>query len=134
MGEDRRVTSLADRYGAPSPVGRRLALAAVALLVAAGAGWLAWATWFHATPAVQSEPLGFEVVDDNRATATVRVDLEEGVVATCTLRAYAEDHVTVGEVAFEPVDGRNEVTVRTDRRATTVTLLGCTAPGQPRPR
>ena len=56
------------------------------------------------------------------------------MVASCTLRAFAEDHSTVGELAFEPVDGRNEVTLRTERRATSVTLLGCTAPGQPRPR
>ena len=62
------------------------------------------------------------------------MSLEDDVVASCTLRAFADDHTTVGELAFEPVDGRNEVTVRTERRATSVTLLGCTAPGQPRPR
>ena len=49
-------------------------------------------------------------------------------MASCLLRAIAEDHTTVGEVAFEPVDGRNEVSVRTERRATSVELVGCTAP------
>ena len=44
------------------------------------------------------------------------------------------DHTTVGEVAFTPTDGLNEVVVRTERRATTVEKLGCTAPGQNRPR
>ena len=97
-------------------------------------GWLAWTTVFHATPAVSSEIGGWEVVDDGSVDAVVSVDLEEGVVASCLVRAYAADHSTVGEVAFEPVDGRNEVTVRTERRATSVTLLGCTAPDQPRPR
>ena len=106
----------------------------VASLVVVFGGWLVWATLFHASPAVESEPVAFEVLDENTARAVVSVSLEDGVVASCTLRAFAEDHSTVGELAFEPVDGRNDVTVRTERLATSVTLLGCTAPGQPRPR
>ncbi|QZY28539.1 DUF4307 domain-containing protein [Nocardioides coralli] len=128
------MTSLAERYGSPSRGRRRLGLVLVAAVVAVAAGWLAWATWFHATPAVQSDQLGYEVVDDNTAVAVVQVRLEDGVTASCRVRAFAEDHVTVGELAFEPEPGRNEVRVRTERRATNVTLLGCTAPGQPRPR
>jgi hypothetical protein len=98
------------------------------------AGWLTWTTLFHASPPVESQLAAYDIVDDNRATAVVSVSLDDGVVASCTLRALADDHSTVGELAFEPVDGRNEVTVRTERLATSVTLLGCTAPGQPRPR
>ncbi len=128
------TTDLSERYGAPSSSGRRIALATVGVVVLAFAGWLAWTALFHATPAVSSEIGGWEVVDDGTVETTVSVALEEGVVASCTLRAYAEDHSTVGEVAFEPVDGRNAVTLRTERRATSVTLIGCTAPGQPRPR
>lgn len=128
------TTDLSERYGAPSATGRRAVLAIVAVVVVAFAGWLTWTTFFHATPAVSSEIGGWEVVDDGTVEVTVSVALEEGVVASCSLRGYAEDHSTVGEVAFEPVDGRNEVTLRTERRATSVTLLGCTAPGQPRPR
>ncbi len=128
------TTDLAERYGAPSPVRRRIVVAVTVLAVAALAGWLVWTTLFHATPAVGSEMVGYDIVDENRATAVVSVSLEEGVVASCTLRALADDHSTVGELAFEPVDGRNDVTIRTERLATTVTLLGCTAPGQPRPR
>ena len=125
---------LADRYGTPSPVRRRVLAGAVVLVAAAAAGWLAWATWFHATPAVQSELVTWSVVDEHEASATVTVALEEGVTATCVVRALAEDHMTVGELAFAPTDGANEVAVRTDRRATSVTLVGCTAEGQPRPR
>ena len=128
------TTDLSERYGAPSTTGRRIALAAVGVVVLAFAGWLAWTTIFHATPAVSSQIGGWEVVDDGEVDVTVTVALEDGVVASCSVRAYAEDHTTVGEVAFEPTDGRNRVTLRTERRATSVTLLGCTAPGQPRPR
>ncbi|HYH33921.1 MAG TPA: DUF4307 domain-containing protein [Nocardioides sp.] len=125
---------LADRYGAPSPARRWLGLAVVGVLVAASLAWLAWTSWFHATPAVHSELVGYQVVDDHRARATVSVAVEDGVSASCVVRAVAADHMTVGEVAFEPVDGRNEVTLRTERRASAVTLTGCTAEGQPRPR
>jgi len=128
------TTDLDARYGSSSPVRRRVVAALVASLVVVFGGWLVWATLFHATPAVESELIAFEVLDENTARAVVGVSLEEGVVASCTLRAFAEDHSTVGELAFEPVDGRNDVIVRTERRATSVTLLGCTAPGQPRPR
>ena len=126
--------SLADRYGAPSPVRRRLLVGVVALVAVVALAWLAWTTVFHATPAVQSELETWAVVDEHAASATVSVALEDGVTATCVVRAIAEDHMTVGELAFEPTDGTNEVTVRTEREATSVDLVGCTAAGQPRPR
>ncbi len=128
------TTDLAQRYGAPTAARRRGLVALVVVVALVFGGWLAWTTVFHATPAVSSEIGGWDVVDDGSVDAVVSVNLEEGVVASCLVRAYAADHSTVGEVAFEPVDGRNEVTVRTERRATSVTLLGCTAPDQPRPR
>ena len=125
---------LAERYGTPSLVRRRVLVGVVAVVVVGFLGWLAWATWFHSTPAVDSELVTWSVVDEHEATATVSVTLEEGVAASCLVRAVAEDHMTVGELAFEPVDGTNEVSVRTEREATSVTLVGCTAEGQPRPR
>jgi hypothetical protein len=128
------MTDLADRYGVPSPVRRRLLVVAVVLVAAVFLGWLAWTAVFHASPSVESELTSYDVVDDGSAAAVVSVSLADGVVASCRIRAFADDHTTVGELAFEPVDGRNEVTLRTERRATSVTLLGCTAPGQPRPR
>ena len=128
------MTDLADRYGTPSPVRRRVVTLVLATVAAAFVGWLAWTAWFHSSPAVESELASFDIVDDNRATAVLEVDLEDDVVASCRVRAFADDHMIVGELAFEPVDGRNEVTVRTERRATSVERIGCTAPGQPRPR
>ena len=128
------MTDLADRYGVPSPVRRRVLVVTIAAVAAAALAWLAWTAWFHASPAVESELTSYDVVDDGSASAVVTVSLADDVTASCRIRAFAEDHSTVGELAFEPVDGRNEVTLRTERRATSVTLLGCTAPGQPRPR
>ena len=62
---------------------------------------------------------------------------DDDVEATCRLRAFAEDHTTVGELAFtpDPDAGRRQVVeIRTERRATSVESLGCTADGQKRPR
>ena len=125
---------LADRYGAPSPVRRRVLVGVVTAVALVFLGWLAWAAWFHSTPTVQSDLVTWRVVDEHEVSATVSVALEEGAGASCVVRAIAEDHTTVGELAFEPVDGSNEVSVRTEREATTVDLVGCTAAGQPRPR
>jgi hypothetical protein len=109
-------------------VGVAVALAVVSL------GWLGWTVWFHSTPAVTSDLVSFDVTSDHETLARLDVELGDGVEASCRLRAFAEDHTTVGELAFTPVDGTNEVVIRTERRATTVEKLGCTAPGQPRPR
>jgi hypothetical protein len=83
---------------------------------------------------VTSELVGYTVVDLHSATASVEVDLDDGVEARCLVRASAEDHTTVGELSFVPEPGRNEVEIRTEREATSVSLVGCTSDGQPQPR
>jgi hypothetical protein len=103
-------------------------------LAVVGLSWLAWTAWFHATPSVTSDLVTFDVTSDHETKARLDVGLGDGVEASCRLRAFAEDHTTVGEIEFTPVEGANEVVIRTERRATTVEKLGCTAPGQPRPR
>jgi hypothetical protein len=141
-GFDLRVvamTDLANRYGAPSPARRRALLVLVVLVAAAGLAWLAWAAIYESTPKVQSEFAGFVIVDDHTATAEFTVNRHDGDVrATCFLRAIADDHSIVGELteAIRPGSGKTrvKVTIRTERRATSVDLLGCAAPGQNRRR
>ena len=129
---------LADRYGAPAPWRRRATIAGSVALAVVFLVWLAWSVYEHATPQVTSELETFSVEDDHTATAVLVVTLADpDVKASCTLRAYAEDHTTVGEVTFtpDPSKGRRQVkTIRTERRATSVEKIGCTAPGQDRPR
>jgi hypothetical protein len=131
-------SDLTARYGAPSPWRRRIAIALGVLVSVVGLGWLLWIAAFHSTPAAKSELIGFKVVSDRETTATLQVTLDGGadsdVEATCRLRALAEDKTAVGELAFTPHHGDNEVTIRTERRATAVEKLGCTAEGQSRPR
>lgn len=128
-------TDLADRYGAPSPRRRQALVGVCVVLAAAFLGWLGWTIWDQSTPEVRSNLVGYRVVDEHHATATLEVRLaDDDVEASCTLRAYAEDHNVVGELVFVPQHGRNEEDVRTERRATSVELLGCTTAGQKRPR
>jgi hypothetical protein len=129
-------SDLGDRYGAPAPWRRRTLLAACVVLVAAFLGWLGWTIWSQSTPKVESDLVGYSIVDEHAAEATVQVRLADDTVeATCTLRAFAEDHTVVGELSFTPSgEGRVEETVRTERRATSVDLVGCTSAGQDRPR
>ncbi|MBA3782572.1 DUF4307 domain-containing protein [Nocardioides sp. InS609-2] len=127
-------TELADRYGAPTAGRRRLVVIAVVCVAAVCLGWLGWTAWFHVTPDVRSELVGFSVVSTHETTAEIDVSVDDAVDASCTVRAYSADHTTVGELTFEPVNGRNSVAVRTEREATSIENIGCTAPGQPRPR
>jgi hypothetical protein len=130
--------SLSDRYGAPAPWRRRALVAGCVVVALAFGVWLGWSTLSHSTPDVESELVGFDTVDEHTSTAVVEVDFEsDDVVATCLLRALAEDHSVVGELSFtaQADDGsRYEESVRTERLATSVELVGCTTPDQPRPR
>lgn len=130
--------ALAERYGASSPWRRRVALAVSAVVVAAFAAWVAWTVLDQTSPQVTSEIRTFEVTGEHNATAVVAVSLSApDVRASCTLRAFAADHSVVGELRFDPTDqgGRIQTRdIRTERRATSVDMVGCTAPGQNRPR
>ena len=135
------MTDLASRYGTPSPLLRPLVVVGVAILAAAGLGWLVWAMLSHGRPQVTSELVSFDVAAgqhrvDARFTVVRR---DSDVKASCLLRAYAADHAVVGELNVPVGPGRRTTatlarSVRTERRATAVDLVGCTAPDQPRPR
>ncbi len=130
---------MSDRYGAPSPARRAWVIAGSGLVGIAALGWLAWAVWFHSTPEVQSSLRGYDVVDVHRTTASVAVRTDDAAVeARCVVRAIGEDHSVVGEVDFT-VSGvagttTRDVSLRTEREATSVELVGCTTGEQSRPR
>ncbi len=129
--------TLEGRYGAPSPTRRRATVIASVALAVVFAGWLAWTVYEHSTPEVTSQLETFSVTDDHHVTAVLLVSLDDDVEASCTLRAYATDHTTVGELTFTPdpaLGRRQEQTIRTERRATSVESIGCTAPDQGQPR
>jgi hypothetical protein len=133
--------SLTERYGAPSPVVRRVLLLLVAVWAAASLVGLAWLILDEGDSSVQSGLVTWDVLDEHTVTTRVDVRLEgDDVVATCLLRAVAEDHTVVGELRFQVrasdlEDGNVlEREIRTERRATSVEAVGCTTADQQRPR
>jgi hypothetical protein len=130
--------ALAERYGAPSPWRRRALIGGSIALAVVFLGWLAWTAIVHATPEVESELVSFDIVDEHTTTARIAVDRsDETVRASCRVRAYAEDKTVVGELSWTPVGearAHDEVTIRTEREATSVELVGCTTEEQQRPR
>ncbi len=136
---DVSTDALADRYGTASPARRRTIIIASGVVGVVALVWLAWAAWFQSTPDVQSSIRSFDVVDSHTVNAEVVVKpRSKDVEASCLLRAFAVDHSVVGELNFK-VTGENTSTLRavqlrTEREATSVELVGCTAAGQSRPR
>jgi hypothetical protein len=120
-------------------MGRSLVVGVAVVFAIAGLAWVVWAIGFRATPVVHSQIVSYRVRGEHAVTATFSVVRDDrGVQASCQLRAVASDHAVVGEVNV-PV-GRTAAasatvrkSIRTDRRATTVDLVGCTAPGQKQP-
>ncbi len=133
------MTDLAYRYGMPSRTNRLVAAGLVGALLVSAAGFLGWTVLFHGDPEVQSQVMTFEVVSDHEVETLFQVvRANRTTEAVCRLQALGEDHAVVGELALAVTDGLEDQTlplsIRTERRATSVTSLGCTAPGQPRPR
>ena len=130
------MTDLADRYGATRRGSRRAVVAVTVLVAVAGLTWLGWAMLAHGRPLAQSDLNGFETVDQHTTTARFTVVRRDGdVEASCLLRAYAADHAVVGELDVTvgpggPTEQVLERSVRTERAATSVDIVGCVADGQ----
>ena len=135
MSEHPASDRIAQRYGGRSAWGRTAFLAAGGVLIAALIGWFVWAVWLHSHPKVGSSMDSWKLVGDNAVTITVDVHIYDATAhPTCSVMAYAEDHSTVGEHSFRPISGRQTITLRTERAATSVDWRGCTATGQKNPQ
>lgn len=134
------MSDLAHRYGSPPRARRSLVVAGVALLAAVGLAWLVWVILVHGRPLVTSELVSFRAASEHTVSARVTVvRRDDSVRASCLLQALASDHSVVGERTFavgatEATTATLDTSVRTERRATTVDLVGCTAEGQNQPR
>src|SRR4051812_10789795 len=93
--------TLSERYAAP-PAGRRPTTIAMVVVVAAAAlAWLTWASIAQATPKVESDLVGYDVVDAHSTTARVDVTVHDADShPTCIVQALASDHSIVGELTF----------------------------------
>jgi hypothetical protein len=131
---------MSQRYGAPSRIRSSLVIFISGLVGVVALGWLGWVIWTQSTPDVESSLKSYTVLSAHESRATVELRLKStDVHGSCLLRAYAEDHTVVGELNFAIPAGqgkRPDITrsIRTERRATAVSLVGCTTPNQSHPR
>jgi hypothetical protein len=130
------VTDLSERYGSPSGTRTKALVALVVVLVAAGLSWLAWVMLEHGRPEAQSALVSFSAEGEHAAVARFSVVRRSAdIEADCLLRAFAADHMIVGELNVtvgpgEPTTETLERTIRTEREATSVDLVGCSTDGQ----
>jgi hypothetical protein len=130
------VTDLSERYGSPSGTRTKALVALVVVLVAAGLSWLAWVMLEHGRPEAQSSLVSFSAEGEHAAVARFSVVRRSAdIEADCLLRAFAADHMIVGELNVtvgpgEPTTETLQRTIRTEREATSVDLVGCSTDGQ----
>jgi hypothetical protein len=123
--------TLAQRYGADRPRRRGPVIAAAAVLVTALLVWASWAAWFQDEPSIEANVTAYDVVSTHEVRVEVAVHFrDKDPHGSCLLRASARDHSIVGErnmTAAELRDARGSwISIRTERRATTATLVRCT--------
>jgi len=129
--DERVAQQMARRYGTDRPRRRGLLVALSALLATALLVWIAWAAWFRSEPAIEAQVFAYDVVDTHETRVKVDVRFrDERVEGGCLLRATAADHTIVGELNLTVAElreaGDDWISVRTEREATTVSLVRCT--------
>ena len=130
------ATELSERYGARSTSQRRVLVLVLGVLVTAFLVWLVWVMLVHGRPLARSEQISFRVLDENTAVTTLTViRRDRNVQALCLLQAQSADHAVVGQRSFtvgprQPATTTVRKTVRTEREATSVSVVGCQAEGQ----
>lgn len=122
--------TMAERYGTPSAAGRRGRYVVIAVLILLCLAWLLWAAWTHANQQVDGELTSFDVVSAHEVTVVFDVRRDSGDAVECTLQAKAADFAVVGEdVVLIPAGDAGtvtkELTLRTDREATSATVEAC---------
>jgi hypothetical protein len=133
------VTDLEQRYGSAG-WNRKVVIALIVVLAGAGLSWLAWVVLELGRPDARADLISYEVTGTHSAHArfvVVRRDAE--VAASCLLRALAADHTIVGERDVpvgpgEPTTTTVRRTIRTERLATSVLMVGCVTDEQTRRR
>ncbi len=93
--------------------------------------WLGWAAWFHSTPAVTAGVAAFDVTGEHEVRLRVEYRADEDAEGGCLFRATAVDHTVVGERTFTVAEmraaGSGWLSLRTERRATTVERVRCSS-------
>lgn len=119
----------AARY--PRRTRRPLLIVVVAVVAAIGIGWLLWAAYEHARPAVSGDVHVFSIDSDQSVSFTLTVQRRDpSVPASCRVIAQAKNFETVGEKTISVPGARTSVVdvpqrMKTIRQATSVSVSQC---------
>ncbi len=125
-------TDLDARYGKPAPWRRKALIATASVIAVAFVGFVLWAATYHSNPDINSDTIRYDVQDEHSVLVRVKVQMNDPKDPECLVRATSVDKSIVGELTFTPLEGEQEVVVRTDRRATTGEVVGCRTSDQSR--
>ena len=122
--------TLEQRYGARRS-GRRPVVVALAVLLLGGLlAWAVWAAVLKDDQEIGADVASYQVVGTHEVRVKVDVHFRDGkATGTCLLRATASDHTVVGELNVTAAQLRADegrwISMRTERRATTATVVRC---------
>jgi len=120
----------------PRPTRRRPFLIVVVAVVAAiGLGWLVWAAYEHADPAVSGDIRVFSIPSAQKVTFTLTVQRRDpSVPVSCAVIAQASDFETVGQRTISLPGATTQLVdlpeeMKTIRQATSVSVSQCWTTG-----
>ncbi|MFX4272479.1 DUF4307 domain-containing protein [Propionibacteriaceae bacterium Y1685] len=131
---DDPAARLARRYPPPRTP-RQVTIALIAVFAAAAVALVIWIGIDHATPGVEGRINTWTITSDASAEFTLTVDrADPSAAATCRVIAQADNFERVGELAVQVPPGGERLTevadtLKTFRRATSVSLDGCETVG-----
>ncbi|MDP9028108.1 MAG: DUF4307 domain-containing protein [Actinomycetota bacterium] len=126
-------TALDARYG--NTRGRRFRTRTVAIIAGSGVllvaiAWVLWVGLFGATASIETQDVGYTIVDSHTIDIRSQVSADPGTKVSCSIQALNEKFAIVGwkVVALPAVPDRNRVfteRVRTSEPAETGSIGSC---------
>ncbi len=107
------------------------------VVAAAFVAWLVWAARFWANPVVTSGLVSFGDITDDSITVVFDINRDPGTAVTCEFELTTLGRLDTTETVSIPAGPERRLRVEhtfTSEHPVAAKLLGCTAPGQERPR
>jgi hypothetical protein len=122
--------SIAGRYGSDRPRRRVAGIALGGLLALALLAWAVWVMSEQGREPIEASVSSYDVIGTHEVRVKVLAHFrDDHVDGSCLVRATAEDRTTVGELNLTAdqlrADRGRWISIRTERRATTATVVRC---------
>ena len=122
--------SIASRYGTDRRRRPVVGIVLGGLLALALLAWAVWAGWAQGREPLEADVSSYRVVSTHEIQVQLTAHFrDDGVQGSCLVRATAADHTVVGELNVTADELRGDsgrwMPIRTERRATTATVVRC---------